>query len=153
MQSDTEKVTLVSTPEEIYPNKSECSFCFMLLFPVWACVILIYISLSLVISNQPQEFKNIHDKNITVIEPWVNGTHVVNCSPENPCFVTCYDFVYRTEECEFSFIWVIICGIILGTCSCVLFIQLCKYGCGYICFRLIHKKPTTKSNNSHYGRV
>ena len=151
--SETETSTLVDDHKDIHLNKRECSFCFMILFPVWACVIFIYIMLSLVISNQLQEFRDIHDKNITIIEPWVNGTHVVHCSPENPCFVTCYDFVYRTDECEFSFIWIIICGIILGTCSCVLLIQICKYGCAYICYKFIHKKPITSSSNKQYGRV
>ena len=162
MRTDTETSTLVDSNKEIQPDSSACSFYLMILFPAWACIIFGYIMLSLVISNQLQDFKDIHDKNITVIEPWVNGTHVVHCSPENPCFVTCYDFVYRSEECEFNFIWVIICGIILGTCSCVLLIQICKYGCGYICYKFIHKKSTTSSttktsstssSNNRYGRV
>ena len=162
MHSDTETSTLVEGNKENQPDSSAGSFCCMILFPAWVCIIFGYIMLSLVISNQLQDFRDIHDKNITVIEPWVNGTHVVHCSPENPCFVTCYDFVYRTEECEFSFIWIIICGIILGTCSCVLLIQICKYGCGYICYKFIHKKSTTSSttktsstssSNNRYGRV
>ena len=150
MSEESEQKKLVTENNGgISYNKSDCSFCLMILFPAWACIIFGYIMLSLVILNQLQDFKDIHDKNITVIEPWANGTRVVYCSPVNPCFVTCYDFVYRSEECEFSFIWIIISGIILGTCSCVLFCQICKYSCAYICF----KKNTTTSNNSQYGRV
>ena len=154
----------LTTGHPISEKESECKqslkwYC-MLLFPVWVCVVVIYILLSLFITEQLNAYETLQDKNITIIEPWVNGTEVVHCTPVNPCQVTCDNYAYNSKECEFSFVWIILASIVLGVCSCTILCQLCKYGCGYICYKCIHKKTTessssssTTTTNKQYGRV
>ena len=148
--------------------KQELKWYCMLIFPVWVCVVMIYIVLSLFIADQLNAYDSLHEKNITIIEPWINGTEVVHCNPENPCQVTCDNYAYNSKECEFSFVWVILASIVLGVCSCTILCQICKYGCGYIIYNLLHIKtsstspssstsPTSPSSssstNARYGRV
>ena len=61
----------LTTGHPISEKDSECKqslkwYC-MLLFPVWACVVVIYILLSLFITDQLNAYDSLHDKNITII--------------------------------------------------------------------------------------
>lgn len=152
-----EETMELTTEHPISEKDSDCKqytkwYC-LILFPVWFCIIVIYILLSLFIREQLNNYDSLHTKNITIIKPWINGTTVVKCNPSKPCYVTCDTYAYNSKECEFSFIWIILTSILLGMFSCIILCQICKYGCSYICYKCIHKKTTPTPTNKQYGRV
>ena len=111
----------------------------------WWCLILcpigvaigVCILLALFILDQLEERDIIDDKIIVISRPWLNGTEIINCSPDEPCEMTCEEYKRESgnesHECEFSYLWTVISGLILVPCSLVLLWELFKLCIGYIC--------------------
>ena len=124
--------------------KQETLWTCMIFCPIWTCVLAIFIVLSIIIFRENIKEDDRDDKVILISKPWIRDGIPTHCDTDNPCNVTCYDYIEATdfepEECEFSGVIRIICSFILGICSGTIIFQVCKYSCGYICFKCSKSK-------------
>jgi len=116
-------------------NQEACWWC-MVLCPIGVAVG-VCILLALFILDQLEERDIIDDKNIVISQPWLNGTDIVLCSPDEPCEMTCEEYQEKSgneiSKCECSYLWTALSGLILGPCSFILLRELLKLCIGYIC--------------------
>ena len=124
-------------------KQKACWWC-MILCPI-GVAIAVCILLTLFFLNQLKERDSMDDKVIVISRPWViYGTDIINCTPEEPCEMTCHDYKIKSgneaSECEFNSLWAVISGLILGICGLVILCPLLNLCIGYIC----HPSETTK---------
>ena len=122
----------------VYIKKQEYCWTFMLLCPIASAICVCYI-LVLYITNQFKKRDAVDDKIIMISEPWItNNTDIVKCSIDNPCEMTCYKYEIESgnklQDCEFSYIWIIVSISILIICSGTLLCSFCNLFIGYICY-------------------
>ena len=117
-------------------SKQEACWWCLLLCPIVAAIG-VCILLTLFILVQLDEKDSMDDKLIVISNSWFNGTDIVNCSPEEPCELTCKDYIMKSGndplDCDFSYVWIMIFVLILGICSLMILCSLCNLGIGYIC--------------------
>ena len=124
--------------------KQETIWKCMIFCPIWTCILVIFIVLGMIILHEDIKEDERDDKVILISKPWMYHGIQIDCDTDNPCNVTCYDYIeandFEPEGCEFSGIIRIICSSILVICSGTIIFEICKYSCGYICFNCLKDK-------------
>lgn len=120
------------------------------------CIIILisglFIAFIFIIYDIKEEKELIDNKNITLINNWVNTSEVVICNVENPCYVMCKEYPHSIDECgdNTKYIINIIIASFLGFCIISLLCKCCELFIGYIAHSLCGNKSTKKTQ---YGRV
>ena len=124
--------------------KKETMWKCVIFCPIWTCILAIFIVLGIVILHEDIKEDERDDKVILISKPWMYHGIQINCDTDNPCNVTCYDYIeandFEPEGCEFSGIIRIICSFILAICFGTIIFEICKYSCAYICFNCSKSK-------------
>ena len=132
---ETEHLTHKAIYQDTGCQQKACWWC-LLLCPIGVAVG-ICILLTVFILDQLNKGDTIDDKVIVISRPWLNGTDIVNCSPDKPCEMTCEEYKRKSgnevSECEFNYLYTIISGLILLLCGSTLVCSLLKLCIGYIC--------------------
>ena len=132
---ETEHLTHKTIYQDTGCQQKACWWC-LLLCPI-GVAIGICILLTIFILDQLNKRDTMDDKVIVISRPWLNGTDIINCTPEEPCEMTCEEYKRESgnevSECEFSYLWIMVSGSFLGVCGSTLFCSLLKLCIGYIC--------------------
>lgn len=148
--SETQSLQMSGNNSSSVPKKKQ-SFPFLwyccLWTPIVIMMIMIFIVSPLIIIDIVDDNDFYREKNITIInQVWKNNTEVVICSVYDPCYVTCEEIGYQSDECTDNHTLQIIGLVIIGIFSLVCFCQICKLIIGYICYKSSKKEIT-------YGKV
>lgn len=151
MNQTNETQSLKGTNEKSSSIREEKSFpCLWYcccLTPIMIMTLLIFIVSPLIVMDIMNDKDYYHDKNITIINKvWKNNTEEIICTEYNPCYLTCEDYNYQSDECKDNHTLQIIGLTIIGLFTLVCVCQIFKLIIGYICFKCSKKEVS-------YGRV
>ena len=141
IESDSE-TTELANPRDI-KETFICGYLFIVI--IWLSVMCVISILISIILNELHEKNELGDKEIIKIHYKSSNS---TCTPQEPCYLTCNDVDYESEDCHFNYIIIIIAGCLLVCCSLTILCQCCKYMCGYIIYNDLHP-----NKNPHYEKV
>ena len=139
---DAESETTELTNSRDIKDTFICGYLFIVI--IWLSVMCIISILISIILNELHEKNELGDKKIIMIHYKSSNS---TCTPQDPCYLTCNDVDYESEDCHFNYIIIIIAGCLLVCCSLTILCQCCKYMCGYIIYNHLHPKTP------QYGKV
>ena len=145
------------------PKKESTFMC------AWVCICCIWsscigiCSLLFIYSAQQMRYINNYDeKEVIIYNSYLNGTDTIMCSNQNPCYMSCEEYIEETgmrpEQCIIPvtlYVALYVALAILILCIVVIVKELCSLCLGRLCF----KKPseqispsTKKKNQKTYAR-
>ena len=125
------ETTELTNPRDI-KDTFICGYLFIVI--IWLSVMCIISILISIILNELHEKNELGDKEIIMIHSKSSNS---TCTPLEPCYLTCNDVDYESEDCHFNYIIIIIAGCLLVCCSLTILCQCCKYMCGYIIYNYL----------------
>ena len=145
------------------PKKESTFICgWVCICCIWSTCIGICSLLLIYSTNQVRYINNYDETEVIIYNSYLNGTDTIMCSNQNPCYMSCEEYIEETgirlDECDapVSLYVALYASItILILCIVVIVKEICSLCLGRLCYKESSEQispSTTKKNQKTYAR-